>query len=685
MTIPIVSYTPPSGTALGGFPLRTDPYTNITPFTIRDGLTYLETLEELSCYVNQSIIPYIDANYTALQGAWDAEVADIVNSVNAAIDSQLSGATTSIQALVDSVNALTPQINAAVTAAGTSATNAAASASAAATSAGAASTSAGAASTSAGAAAASVTSSGTNATNAAGSATAAASSASAAATSAANAAASAAAAGTVNGAQVVKAGMAIANTRSKMHYMASADAARSRGNARVPFDDVVQVDETFASLAAWSSSALVLSSGKVGGVSSPSINLANRALSLLPTEEFRLKTAITLVAGGASTTYTLVGVNGETAGIAPAGADLIGIGFRNDGYIYGWRGTSVGGANAFPISANALSAGTWYVTVVVDANTLSFSVTSADGLGLYEYTLPRSTLGAVNNVWISNSDARGAAGNLISPIHWRRAITWNKPRTGNEGFAPEINLVQDANGQLMRVVVPANYDPRVPAPLIIMTHGAGRDQSQMSTTTAQQTVLANFLAAGYIVASHNQHGSNWGNPIANDDVVALYQWVIKRYAIQGAPFIWTHSMGALSALNLISTARIPCAGIAIVDGVFSLGYQYTQNWNGTEQAQIIAGWGMAANGSNYGTLTAGWDPLINAQNDPSVYRGVPMLITSSAGDTHVPEQYNALAFEALVNGYDSVTHIEHTGNHGDDTGFYTPDFVGFFKKYNTAV
>lgn len=145
--------------AITGFPLLADPYTNIQPFTYRDGLTYLEVQECLRDWLQNTLAPGIDTNITALQTAWDTESASIITAVNAAIDSNNAD----IASLVTEVNALVASLNTTIDSANTAATNASASAAASATSATTAATSA----TTAGTSAANAATSAANAASAA--------------------------------------------------------------------------------------------------------------------------------------------------------------------------------------------------------------------------------------------------------------------------------------------------------------------------------------------------------------------------------------------------------------------------------------------------------------------------------------------------------------------------------------
>lgn len=68
---------------LGPYPPSYLPYTNITPFTYRDGLTYLEQLESFQAYINNYVIPFINDTYNTLGPEFQAQIDALTADVNA--------------------------------------------------------------------------------------------------------------------------------------------------------------------------------------------------------------------------------------------------------------------------------------------------------------------------------------------------------------------------------------------------------------------------------------------------------------------------------------------------------------------------------------------------------------------------------------------------------------------------
>lgn len=65
------------------------PYTpvpNVTPFTYRDGLTYLQRMERIVRYMNKTLAPWMVEEVTELGDAFDTAVNTLIEQINAAID-----------------------------------------------------------------------------------------------------------------------------------------------------------------------------------------------------------------------------------------------------------------------------------------------------------------------------------------------------------------------------------------------------------------------------------------------------------------------------------------------------------------------------------------------------------------------------------------------------------------------
>lgn len=88
------------------------PVNNITPFTYRDGVTYLEILESLSFYVQNTLVDYVNENFTNLGNEFEIEVNRLITDINAALETQSEENAEAATALTEYVNGVVETINA---------------------------------------------------------------------------------------------------------------------------------------------------------------------------------------------------------------------------------------------------------------------------------------------------------------------------------------------------------------------------------------------------------------------------------------------------------------------------------------------------------------------------------------------------------------------------------------------
>lgn len=71
------------------YPWTPRPYTNITPFTVRDGATYLQILEGLRHWLRAEVIPHIDENFSELVKGWEKNIEELTAAVDAQLDANI--------------------------------------------------------------------------------------------------------------------------------------------------------------------------------------------------------------------------------------------------------------------------------------------------------------------------------------------------------------------------------------------------------------------------------------------------------------------------------------------------------------------------------------------------------------------------------------------------------------------
>lgn len=351
--------------------------------------------------------------------------------------------------------------------------------------------------------------------------------------------------------------------------LAAADLLTAQSRSRVEYDDGTEWTETWADLTAWTTTNVAVSSNKLiasAGANSAAFAGAVRSFVLTTTQRARIKGQIVLVATGGSGSPTgkvFVGVANTAAGVLPTDyTTAYGIGFDESNVPHLYFGTTVIAPNE---TTAAYAAGTYEFTLTVDEYWLSLAVTNAAHTVESVYTFARppqaSNIGAINNVCVVNSDSRGASGHKVGVIGAKTTITTLRTRGSVEGNTVNPGLTYSAAsaGQSFRYQLPALYDSRRQAPLVIINHGVGDTQTTPYTNTDQRSVMDALSTAGFAIASGANHGINWGSQNAVDDVLAIYRWMRDHFNI-GPLVLCGISMGAMASLNAVARRVLPVAG-----------------------------------------------------------------------------------------------------------------------------
>lgn len=426
--------------------------------------------------------------------------------------------------------------------------------------------------------------------------------------------------------------------------------------------------ERWADLTAWpASSGVQVSGGSLYGTTSTP-KAAARTFVVQAGQSARIRGRISRAL--APNGLTLIGVSNAAAGAAPSGSNLLGIGFISSGSPGVWdRGTEVD-QNLAPTYA-----GDHFVTITIDATTISLVMNSADGTREYRYQVPRATFGAVNNINVYVADNRGTSGNYVGSVGAKLSPATITDANGIEQVGYSTAWLPDANGQNMRITAPVGYDSRKPSPLVLYCHGSGESETAGSTGSYLRAVQNTLTAAGFIFAASAQHGSNWGNDAALADVVNLYKYVRGRFPLNGQVVIMGASMGAMSAMLTVAGRAIPLSAGVFMMPAMNLRAMYDA---GTYKGTISTAYGIASDGSDYAAKTAGHDPALMPG---SAFRGLPVRFYASPGDTVVAKTLNADVLAAKIAPYAAeATVITTTGDHGDGSNYQPDDVLTFLNR-----
>lgn len=73
---------------MSGYPVPVRPYSQITPFTYRDNSTYLEILEQIRTWIQNTLVPHLDSEYEELVQSWADNIELLTTQYQTLLDSQ---------------------------------------------------------------------------------------------------------------------------------------------------------------------------------------------------------------------------------------------------------------------------------------------------------------------------------------------------------------------------------------------------------------------------------------------------------------------------------------------------------------------------------------------------------------------------------------------------------------------
>lgn len=218
------------------------------------------------------------------------------------------------------------------------------------------------------------------------------------------------------------------------------------------------------------------------------------------------------------------------------------------------------------------------------------------------------------------------------------------------------------------ILVPDRVQDRTDITLVLHCHGYV-DTAEHVLTARMKTTADGMLDRGWVIASHEMHGNNWGGPDAINDLQDTYHWAAHQWHVKKV-ILHGFSMGAMPVYNTISRKALPDIAAAItVNGVVDV--QANPDWY--ESASAVYG-GMTI--EEMQTYQAGYDP---ARDDPHRWAGTKIFIVGGTSDTVVPPALHMQPFIARAATPDTITYLE--GDHGHLQGFHATEALAWADTY----
>lgn len=475
--------------------------------------------------------------------------------------------------------------------------------------------------------------------------------------------------------------------------MGAVDRQRSCGLAKVRFEDgteIIEQGNTWDTWTNWDATLFAqvagqLQSGWDTGEGSP---ILTKTFVVLPTKTLRIVGSFVVPSispGTNNALYAQVGITESVVG-SPAYSSVLGVGVGEKHLPLFWEDLAIGSA-ASEEGSTVLTAGTWYFSIVVDANYLSVSISSADGITIYKRQKLRSVClpgTGVIKVTVVNRDSRKNNGVTIGPIFAKTEASTARRRIATlaEGGVVRSVWSRPTSDQTvlnnMQILEPPNLDDRLPVPWIMWFHGSGRSASDLGVTSTYAMIVG-LVSAGFLVIAGDgrlttANANHWGAPGAQARSVDTYRYARERYHL-GPGLFFGASMGALLATNLLAKRTIPgVVGYYGFYGAYDLRSCYA---NPSFVAAIETAYGFSGL-ANLDAAIAGNNPM---DRQGWEFRGIPKRFSASLADTAVLQSGNTDPFRSKVLPYvPEAGLLQGTGAHGDASQTDLADALSFANR-----
>lgn len=395
-------------------------------------------------------------------------------------------------------------------------------------------------------------------------------------------------------------------------------------------------------------------------------------------------------------TAITLGTAGSFCGVGFAGTDTAMLASSTDAFMIGantakqptyHRGTGVGGTGQSIIDSSVtwLAGDLLIVTGLIRDGEVSLAITHPASKTTFTRTAATPILtsafpgGSVGHIILYTGGLSGGASHQVWPVSIMNAAVANR--------ASAVDLVPSAQPQHVHtvagdgdnrhlIIAPGN-DPKVPAPLAVYLHNSGGS----SVNSVQDSRITGFvdalLAAGINVVMADASGSAWGNDVSRGQYIAAFNWA-KSLVSTSNVFLVGQSMGGQVAWNLLVRREIPgVTAVLLVAAVCALDSLYA---NGSYVGNIKTAFGVASDGSDYATKAGPYRP---EGREGYEFRGVPVMLVHSAGDTVCPiADANAIVAKIAPYSPQAVV-VPSTGSHMAAPQFATAITSGipFLQSY----
>ncbi|MCS5716763.1 hypothetical protein N1027_01285 [Herbiconiux sp. CPCC 205763] len=226
-------------------------------------------------------------------------------------------------------------------------------------------------------------------------------------------------------------------------------------------------------------------------------------------------------------------------------------------------------------------------------------------------------------------------------------------------FTATVDEPGQIRGNLDGQSILVRWNPDVPTVgVALWSHGQGGNETALETSTWFDVIMEN----GWMVASSDMGGNNWGNDVGVQSLVDLSQFARTRAGTDNQMLV-AASMGGVATLNALRFGALP-----------------GECWYGAKPAVDLAAVALTApnalaqvRNAYAGTMPPLWNP---ASGDPLLpvarYRTI-----ASPSDTIIVKAQNADLLPSIVAPGSEITAVQSVGDHEDISNLNPVDLAEF--------
>lgn len=225
------------------------------------------------------------------------------------------------------------------------------------------------------------------------------------------------------------------------------------------------------------------------------------------------------------------------------------------------------------------------------------------------------------------------------------------------------------------IQLPANYQKSVKNKLVIYCHGAGKNAEAIYDASVADAI-STLVANGYMIASGQNYGNNWGSTPATNHVRQIRDYLYDNFNTYFKTILMCSSMGGLTSTLFAARFKAYVAGLVLIFPVLNLDWVYHALYSTVDySAEINTAYGCTA--INYPYKTLGHSPHDRILE----FLDLPISIWHGDSDVNIPIKHSQdFVTNIVANGGSATLTTVVGGTHSDPDVSPPADVLSFVES-----